>query len=201
MHISDGEFRDNKRNGMGTLFLANGNVYEGHWIEDQKEGPGKFLYASTRKLYEGEWVKDIPQCGEYREPTEEEGMLFKEPGVWKASYELPGLELDNSRAVLDRSTAKMRAERSQHRGLSSTSLDADVIDGAAEIFYAFARAAKRDNECSLIEFKDAGEVFIALGLNIGDETVLRETAMRLDLDMDTLISFPEIVDLANFMIG
>lgn len=186
---------------MGTLFQANGNVYEGHWIGDLKEGPGKFLYASTRKLYEGEWAKDIPQCGEYREPTEEESMLFMEPGVWKASYELPGLELDNARAVLDKSTAKMRAERSQHRGLSSISFDSKVIDDAAEIFYAFARAAKRNNECSLIEFKDAGEIFIALGLDIGDDALLRETAMSLDLDMETLISFPEIVDLANFMVG
>ena len=186
---------------MGTLFLANGNVYEGHWIGDLKEGPGKFLYASTRKLYEGEWVKDIPQCGEYREPNEEESMLFMEPGVWKTSYELPGLELDNPRAVLDKSTAKTRAERSQHRGLSTISLDSKVVDGAAEIFYAIARAARRDDECSLIEFKDAGEVFIALGVDIGDETVLKDTAMRLDLDMQTLISFPEIVDLANFMLG
>lgn len=46
---------------------ANGNRYEGTWFNDQKEGPGKFIYRSKRQCYEGEWAKDMPKCGTLRD--------------------------------------------------------------------------------------------------------------------------------------
>jgi len=42
---------------------ANGDTYEGHWLADKKEGPGRYFYVTTRKMYEGEWVDDVAKCG------------------------------------------------------------------------------------------------------------------------------------------
>ena len=39
---------EGQRSGLGVLSLANGDRYEGHWLVDQKEGPGRFFYFSTR---------------------------------------------------------------------------------------------------------------------------------------------------------
>ena len=35
----------------------------GMWLNDQKEGPGKYIYRSRRQAFEGEWVKGMPKCG------------------------------------------------------------------------------------------------------------------------------------------
>jgi hypothetical protein len=37
------------------------------FIDDQKEGPGKFIYKKNRQVYEGEWVKGMPKCGAIRD--------------------------------------------------------------------------------------------------------------------------------------
>ena len=46
-----------------TLHLANGNHYEGYWMHDMKEGPGRFFYKNTNKIYEAEWQADTAKCG------------------------------------------------------------------------------------------------------------------------------------------
>jgi hypothetical protein len=33
------------------------------WLNDQKEGPGKFIYKHKRQAYEGEWFRGLPKCG------------------------------------------------------------------------------------------------------------------------------------------
>jgi len=45
------------------MYVANGNRYEGYWMADKKEGPGRFFYKNTNKVYEGEWQNDTPKCG------------------------------------------------------------------------------------------------------------------------------------------
>ena len=198
--IYDGEWFDGLRNGMGTLFVSTGNIYEGHWIRDMKEGPGKFLYASTRKVYTGEWAADIPQCGEYREPTEEEDMMFNEPGVWKATYELPGLKLANSRNVLDNSIAKLRAERGVLRGLSNVAIPPESIDTASELFSSMLENAGNDPVNALIPLNSCAEIFKMLGVEMNEE-LLESMSYRLEISLDTPLSFPEIVDLSSFMLG
>ena len=78
--IYEGEWHREMRHGQGILLLswlfiicisytnvscllANGDRYEGMWLDDFKEGPGKFIYRLKRQAYEGEWVKGLPKCG------------------------------------------------------------------------------------------------------------------------------------------
>ena len=68
----EGGWTDNRRAGLGVFRCANGDRYEGHWLDDQKEGPGRFFYLSTGKVYEGEWVNGAPKCGSFRDSTPEE---------------------------------------------------------------------------------------------------------------------------------
>ena len=42
---------------------ANGDQYEGNWVADCKQGPGRYFYIATKKMYEGEWVDDVARCG------------------------------------------------------------------------------------------------------------------------------------------
>lgn len=58
---------------MRVLSLANGDRYDGYWLHDKKEGPGRFYYKATRKVYEGEWVGGSPKCGTYRDLPDGEG--------------------------------------------------------------------------------------------------------------------------------
>lgn len=49
---------------------ANGDVYDGYWLNDKKEGPGRFYYHASRKVYDGEWADDTPKCGTYSDSDE-----------------------------------------------------------------------------------------------------------------------------------
>ena len=43
--------------------IENKDRYEGMWMNDEKEGPGKFIYKTRGQCYEGEWSKGLPKCG------------------------------------------------------------------------------------------------------------------------------------------
>ena len=53
-----GDFKDNKREGKGTMYYNNGDKYEGFWENDRMEGKGT-MYYNNGDIYEGEWEKDI----------------------------------------------------------------------------------------------------------------------------------------------
>jgi hypothetical protein len=57
--IYEGEFVDDQRTGKGVLYYANGNRYEGDFVDDQIVGKGVLYYASGNK-YEGEWKNGKP---------------------------------------------------------------------------------------------------------------------------------------------
>lgn len=38
--------RPHRRHGPGTLMLASGDFFEGHWVNDVKHGPGTFFFLS-----------------------------------------------------------------------------------------------------------------------------------------------------------
>jgi hypothetical protein len=48
-----GEWKDGKRNGKGTLTRLNGDVYEGNFSADQKNGHGIMRYAASGDVFEG----------------------------------------------------------------------------------------------------------------------------------------------------
>jgi hypothetical protein len=39
--VYDGEWKNNKMNGKGTLTWADGKKYEGNFVEDKRDGHGK----------------------------------------------------------------------------------------------------------------------------------------------------------------
>lgn len=40
---------------MGTYTYANGNRYDGHWLDDKRHGRGVFVCAEDGSVYDGEW--------------------------------------------------------------------------------------------------------------------------------------------------
>jgi hypothetical protein len=46
-----------------TLYEANGNYYDGPWVNDAKHGRGTFFYVDKQQKYEGEWESGIPVSG------------------------------------------------------------------------------------------------------------------------------------------
>ena len=49
-----GEWRDNKKHGLGTETFADGAKYVGEFRDDKYHGQGTYTFADGRK-YEGEW--------------------------------------------------------------------------------------------------------------------------------------------------
>ena len=46
-----------------------GNIYEGEWIQDQKDGHGKQIWANGT-VYEGQWQDNLPHgIGKYTKPN------------------------------------------------------------------------------------------------------------------------------------
>ena len=44
---------------------TNGDRYEGQWLSDEKNGPGRFFYNSTKKIYEGEWIDGVAKADNF----------------------------------------------------------------------------------------------------------------------------------------
>lgn len=44
------------KQGKGKYFYINGNVFDGDWINDKKNGDGTYTYFSTGEKYVGKWV-------------------------------------------------------------------------------------------------------------------------------------------------
>lgn len=52
---------DNKKNGIGTFYYHTGAVYEGHFVDDQRQGFGKITFmagSAVEESYEGQWEAD-----------------------------------------------------------------------------------------------------------------------------------------------
>jgi len=53
----EGQWKDDKQHGSGTLTFANGDKYEGQWKDDKQHGSGTYIFADGEK-YEGQWKDD-----------------------------------------------------------------------------------------------------------------------------------------------
>ncbi|KAJ3321642.1 MORN repeat-containing protein 3 [Blyttiomyces sp. JEL0837] len=83
---------------------ANGDRYEGMWLDDQKEGPGKFIYKMKRQMYEGEWSRGLPKCGTLVD-------LPPLPGQLPRKYPIPEVKLADPRGILERQKLEIQEER------------------------------------------------------------------------------------------
>lgn len=45
----------------------NGDHFEGHWVNDKREGQGSYFFQSKNQVFVGEWVDDMPKTGVYSE--------------------------------------------------------------------------------------------------------------------------------------
>lgn len=48
---------------------ANGNVYNGSFLHDKKEGAGRFFFLAKCTVFSGEWADDVARCGSYAAGT------------------------------------------------------------------------------------------------------------------------------------
>lgn len=55
--VYEGDWVNNFKNGKGKMTYVNGDVYEGDWMHGQKSGKGKMTYKNGN-VYEGEWIGD-----------------------------------------------------------------------------------------------------------------------------------------------
>jgi len=53
----EGDWVNDQMNGKGIFFWADGDRYEGDWVNDQMNGKGIFFWADGDR-YEGDWVND-----------------------------------------------------------------------------------------------------------------------------------------------
>ena len=54
----EGEFKDHKRHGHGTVYFENGHRFEGQWKDSEPHGQGTLYYENGNKEYEGELKDD-----------------------------------------------------------------------------------------------------------------------------------------------
>jgi len=81
--VYDGLWLENKRNGKGTMTYVNGDVYEGLWQADKFQGIGKFTHHSSNPKegfdwkFFGEFEDDFPACGT---------LTYKENSTYNQTY-------------------------------------------------------------------------------------------------------------------
>lgn len=64
-HMYHGRWANGKREGQGHLAMSNGNVFQGEFKNDWKEGMGVFYFKDKQSKYEGLWRNDSAVSGLY----------------------------------------------------------------------------------------------------------------------------------------
>jgi hypothetical protein len=96
----------------------NGDHFEGHWVEDQREGQGSYLYHEKNKLFVGEWVKDQPKTGVYTEVIDEDAPKTQKKPQFTDEYKLPSipeLKLADPTRILEKAMERTKQQRATYR--------------------------------------------------------------------------------------
>lgn len=95
------------------LTRRNGDHYEGHWVNDMKEGQGSYFYSDRNKIFVGEWVEDKPKAGIYSGVTDDQKHEAKNEHYTDADEEvhLPELKLKNPEQVLRQALQDVKVDR------------------------------------------------------------------------------------------
>lgn len=75
-----GYFRRGQRHGYGQMWYTDGSFYDGHWVNDKRQGLGIWLNCTGDKRYEGEWLNDAKH-GKGRYFHIDIGQM--QEGIWK----------------------------------------------------------------------------------------------------------------------
>jgi hypothetical protein len=93
----------------GTLFLPNGDIFQGEYAFDLKDGPGTFFYVSKNKRYDGVWSKDVGKCGLY-------GTIEQQDD--DSSSGLPRLTLLEPMGVLENQAYSLQEKREMEHSMA-----------------------------------------------------------------------------------
>ncbi|CAM9639304.1 unnamed protein product, partial [Choristocarpus tenellus] len=189
--VYDGSWLAGGRSGMGTLYLPNGDIYEGQWLFDKKEGPGRFLYLSTRKIYEGEWVDGMPKCGEFKNMPE--GLV--NTGGHDGSFPLPQLTLKRASVILNGAIAHIRNARAARHSQPGRIFSTEEMDILSEVFSCFDFS-----KGGLVAASALPSILDEVKLSIGADKV-QHLLNELQADPDTAISFPEFIDIVSLLMS
>ena len=55
--VYDGEFKNDKREGMGEHKWPDGRIYKGNWVNGSQDGEGSFYEPTNKKWIKGIWQK------------------------------------------------------------------------------------------------------------------------------------------------
>ena len=121
-----GEWKDNKKNGQGTLTYADGNKYVGEWKDNNRNGQGTFTYADGSE-YVGEFKDDFFNGqGTYTSAD----RTIRE-GIWE-DEEFLGTVAEVERAERTRIAAEEKAERIYNACLLDKGADVDMSVSSLE---------------------------------------------------------------------
>ncbi len=59
MERYEGDLVNNKFDGQGSFFYANGDMYTGSWVENKRSGKGILTFSNGDKFV-GQFVNDLP---------------------------------------------------------------------------------------------------------------------------------------------
>jgi hypothetical protein len=205
--------------------LANGDRYDGHWLHDKKEGPGRFYYRATRKVYEGEWVDGTPRCGSYHDDSERDGRLGDGDEDDRAMvgkphdrFHIPELGLAHPERVVSESIAYIRQERLLEKAFQAAQLggepgnvdhtgdapEAGETGGASVVFdeptmrflqQEFQSIERRDGT---IKCESLPHMLEAVGLGVETDQILAFLD-EIGATPATAITFAECVDILSLL--
>ena len=101
--VYEGMWSMGKRSGYGVLTKRCGDHFEGHWVNDMREGQGSYFYSQKNQIFVGEWVEDTPKTGVYSEVEDPTSKRPEREKHFTEPYMLPPLkpiELQNPTEVL-----------------------------------------------------------------------------------------------------
>lgn len=74
--VIEGDFDNDKVEGVAHVKYGNGNTYEGSWKNNKKHGKGRYEFKERQEVHEGEWVDDSKE-GEFVETRNKDGYILK----------------------------------------------------------------------------------------------------------------------------
>lgn len=107
-----------KRSGYGVLTKRCGDHFEGHWVNDMREGQGSYFYSLKNQIFVGEWVEDTPKTGVYSEVEDPTTIKPEREKHFMDPYQLPSFKpiaLENPTGVLEQSMEMVRKHRACYR--------------------------------------------------------------------------------------
>lgn len=60
-NIYEGDWKNDIKEGKGVLTFSTGDIYDGNWLTNKRDGYGIYIYNSGDRYY-GVWKGDVKRC-------------------------------------------------------------------------------------------------------------------------------------------